>query len=134
MASDFSRRDAGHPRASARRPGRVLPSGGRAKVHAHKKGPCAAGPLPAASAARIGAAGRPNPDKPDTLKRDFRRFWRIQKGQKAPSRWAKRPFYAKWVIKHVTRQRKTAVCIDATAVFWCRWWDLNPHGVATNGF
>ena len=18
--------------------------------------------------------------------------------------------------------------------FWCRWWDSNPHGVATNGF
>ena len=17
---------------------------------------------------------------------------------------------------------------------WCRWWDLNPHGIATNGF
>lgn len=25
-------------------------------------------------------------------------------------------------------------CINSWMIMWCRRWDLNPHGVATNGF
>ena len=31
-------------------------------------------------------------------------------------------------------KKKDPNCIQIRVLLWCRWWDSNPHGVATNGF